>query len=180
MKKYVALLRGINVGGNNTVEMPKLKGCFESLGYKNVITYINSGNVIFETNKVDTKKLTNEIESVIKTVFNLDIRVLLRDSVTIKKVCSLISPEWTNDKEQRCDVIFLWDEYANKKSLELIETNPKVDTLKYIDGAIVWRFEKKHYTQSKMHKFIGTVVYKHMTARNINTVRKIASLMTQG
>lgn len=56
MKKYVALLRGINVGGNNKVAMPKLKECFESLGYRNVITYINSGNIIFETKKVDQKK----------------------------------------------------------------------------------------------------------------------------
>ncbi|KKT78163.1 MAG: hypothetical protein UW75_C0048G0005 [Parcubacteria group bacterium GW2011_GWF2_44_8] len=179
MKKYVALLRGINVGGNNKVAMPKLKECFESLGYRNVITYINSGNIIFETKKVDQKKITKEIEAIIKTAFNLDIRVLLRDSVNIKKVCSLISSEWTNDKEQRCDVLFLWDEFANKKSVDLIEINPAVDTLKYIEGAVVWHFDKKYYTKSKMHKFIGTTIYKHMTARNINTVRKIASLMEQ-
>lgn len=177
MKKYVALLRGINVGGNNKVEMSKLRGCFESLGYKNVITYINSGNVIFETKKTDTKKLTKEIEAVIKTSFNLDIRVLLRDSTNIQKICTSITQEWTNDKVQRCDVLFLWDEFANKKSTSFIEVNPKVDTLKYIDGAIVWHFDKKYYTKSKMHKFIGTIIYKHMTARNINTVRKIASLM---
>lgn len=51
MNTYVALLRGINVGGNNKIEMTKLKVLFESLGYTNVVTYINSGNVIFETRK---------------------------------------------------------------------------------------------------------------------------------
>ncbi|MEZ4194988.1 MAG: DUF1697 domain-containing protein [Candidatus Paceibacterota bacterium] len=85
MKKYVALLRGINVGGNNKVEMTKLKVCFESLGYNNVITYINSGNIIFETKKTDTKKLTEEIEKVIKDTFKLNIKVLLRDSLNIQK-----------------------------------------------------------------------------------------------
>lgn len=105
--------------------------------------------------------------------------MLLRDSINIQKICSSITQECINDKEQRCDVLFLWDEFANKKSINLIEVNPNVDTLKYIDGAIVWHFDKKYYTKSKMRKFIGTPIYKHMTARNINTVRKIASLMEQ-
>lgn len=54
MKKYVALLRGINVGGNNKVEMSKLKALFEKMGYTNVVTYINSGNVIFEAHSEST------------------------------------------------------------------------------------------------------------------------------
>jgi len=177
MKKYVALLRGINVGGNNKVEMAKLKECFESLGHKNVLTYINSGNIIFETKKKDTEKLAKEIEKIIKKTFGLYIRVLLRDNDNIQKICATVSKKWVNDEEQKCDVLFLWDEFANRKSLDLIDINPKVDSLLYKDGAIIWHLEKKYYAKSKMKNFIGTKVYKNMTARNINTVRKIASLM---
>ena len=63
--KYIALLRGINVGGNNKVEMKKLKDVFEALGFKNVSTYINSGNVIFETNETEMVKIVEKIEQAI-------------------------------------------------------------------------------------------------------------------
>ena len=177
MKKYVALLRGINVGGNNKIEMAKLKNCFESLGYTNVVTYINSGNVIFETKKNDATKLTDDIQKAIKKVFKLNIPVVLRDQKNIEKVSNKIPSDWVNDKEYKTDVLFLWDEYANKNTIKLIDTNPKVDTLLYIDGAIIWHLKKKDYGKSKMNNIIGTEVYKNMTVRNINTVRKLATLM---
>ena len=68
MTKYVAFLRGINVGGNNKVEMPKLKKAFESSGYKNVATYINTGNVIFESDKKNPGTLAQEIEKILKNL----------------------------------------------------------------------------------------------------------------
>ena len=59
--KYIALLRGINVGGKNKVEMPRLKTLFESLGYTDVHTYINSGNIIFTAN--------SDADSILDTIF---------------------------------------------------------------------------------------------------------------
>jgi uncharacterized protein (DUF1697 family) len=84
---------------------------------------------------------------------------------------------WANDAEQKTDVLFLWDDFDDKKSLTLIKTTPKVDTLKYVAGAIVWNVKRDDYTKSGMNKFIGTLVYKNMTARNVNTVRKLGELM---
>ena len=60
--RYVALLRGINVGGNNRVPMPELRACFEAAGYENVKTYINSGNVIFDSDEADLEKLVTACE----------------------------------------------------------------------------------------------------------------------
>lgn len=177
MQKYVALLRGINVGGNNKIEMARLKICFESLGYTNVATYINSGNVIFETKKSDTTKIANEIERAIKKNFELDIPVVLRGKKSIDKVNKKIPTDWINDKEYKTDVMFLWDNFANRGTLKKIVTNPKVDTLLYIDGAVVWHLKKKDYGKSKMNDIIGTEVYKNMTVRNVNTVRKLNALM---
>jgi uncharacterized protein (DUF1697 family) len=175
--KYVAFLRGINVGGNNKVDMKHLKACFEALGFENVLTYINSGNVIFETKEKDEGKIIKKIETAIEKTFGFPVRVVVRDSKNISKVLKSIPVNWNNDADQKTDVLFLWDEYCDKKSLELITINPKVDTLKYIDGAIVWHLEKKDYSQSGMNKFIGTEVYKNMTARNVNTLRKLSELM---
>ncbi len=177
--KYVALLRGINVGGNNKVEMKKLKTVFEDLGFQKVLTYINSGNVIFETGSKDVKKIVVNIEKAIADNFKLDIRVVVRDGKNIKKICEAVPSEWVNDKDQKTDVLFLWEEYASKKSLELIKTNSEVDILLYVDKAIIWHVNKKDYNQSGMDKFIGTEVYKNMTARNINTVRRLAELMSE-
>lgn len=175
--KYIALLRGINVGGNNKVEMKKLKNIFETLGYENVSTYINTGNVVFESGDKDIKKMTSAIEKALENNLGIAIRVVLRDKANIQDLAEKIPKDWRNDAEQRTDVLFLWDEFDDEKSIELIKTNPDVDNLKYMDGAIVWNVNRKHYTKSGMNKFVGTSLYKHMTARNVNTVRKLAELL---
>jgi uncharacterized protein (DUF1697 family) len=176
MSKYIALLRGINVGGNNRVEMPKLKKTFESLGFQNVSTYINTGNVIFETDQTKRKILLEEIEEKLRNVFGFEIRAVLRDVENITKLVKKIPKNYSNDSLQKTDVLFLWGEFDNKKSLSLIKTS-SVDNLMYIDGAIVWKVDRKDYPKSGMHKFIGTTIYKNMTARNVNTVRKIYELL---
>jgi len=127
--KYVALLRGINVGGKNKVEMKKLKQIFEGLGYANVSTYINSGNVLFESKDKDFSK----IEPALKRTFGFEIRVLVRDMNNLKKICLSVPENWKNNEENKIDVLFLWDEYCNKKSVDLIKINPEVDTLKYFE-----------------------------------------------
>lgn len=175
--KYVALLRGINVGGNNHVPMSKLKTCFENSGFTNVSTYINSGNVIFDTRLKSESKMVEKIESGIIHTFGFPVRAVVRSKVNIEKVSQAIPKNWENNTEQRSEVLFLWDDYAHKKNLKLIAVTEGVDTLKYVDGAILWNFEKKHYKKSKMKNFIGTELYKNMTARNVNTVRKLVDLM---
>ncbi len=62
MKRYVALLRGINISGKNKVPMAELKTGFEKLAFEEVKTYLNSGNVIFSSDEDDTKKLTKQIQ----------------------------------------------------------------------------------------------------------------------
>ena len=68
MNNYVALLRGINVGGNNIIRMTALKACFETLGFQDVSTYIQSGNVLFSTAESDTVKLTAKIETALSNL----------------------------------------------------------------------------------------------------------------
>lgn len=84
---YVALLRGINVGGNNIVDMKRLKSIFESLGFSHVVTYINSGNIVFEELSKDQKEIARDIEGAIRDNFNLDIKVVIRNLDNIEAVC---------------------------------------------------------------------------------------------
>lgn len=176
MTKHIALLRGINVGGNKKVSMAKLKELFQSLGFQNVSTYINSGNVLFESDEKSDKKLVSIIEQSLFEHFGFEIQVVVRSLDEIKKIAKAIPETWQNNTEQRTDILFLWEDFDNKKTLDLIQQTVGVDTLIYTKGAIIWHFDRKHYTKSSMHKFIGTTVYKKMTARNVNTVRKLLKL----
>jgi uncharacterized protein (DUF1697 family) len=171
--KYLALLRGINVGGNKKVDMASLKDLFESLEFNNVSTYINSGNVIFESDNDDF----SHIESALAEKFGFEIKVVIRDEYNIRHLAETIPREYENNAEQKTDILFLWDDFDSPDSIDLIKIHPDIDNLHYISGAIIWNISKSNYSKSGMHKFIGSTVYKHMTARNINTVRKLATLM---
>jgi uncharacterized protein (DUF1697 family) len=80
----------------------------------------------------------------------------------------------------RTDVIFLWAEVDRPDVLNEIAANPSVDHLIYTPGAVIWHFDRTDYRKSKMHDFIGTRVYTLMTARNVNTVRKLQKLLDGG
>jgi len=171
--KYVALLRGINVGGNNKVSMAELKAMFEDLGFSDVQTYINSGNVLFS----GEQSLIKAIEPAFIERFGFPVNFLFVDKKKLLTISEAISPNWTNNAEQKTDVWFLWDEYANISSLELLSITKGVDEVLYVDGAIIWHVLKKYYTKSGMNDVIGTKLYKNLTARNVNTVRKLVTLI---
>ncbi len=86
MVRYAAFLRGINVGGHNSIPMPKLKSAFESLRFRNVRTILASGNVVFETGMSDTTVLEKRIERHLKKTFERDISVLVRSLEKLRRL----------------------------------------------------------------------------------------------
>jgi uncharacterized protein (DUF1697 family) len=100
---YVALLRGVNVGGRGKVDMRELKRQVESLGCSDVSTYINSGNVIFRDRR-GSSTLTRLLET------ELGRRVAVRSLAQIQALCRRIPADWGNDKEQKTDVGFALDD----------------------------------------------------------------------
>lgn len=174
---YVALLRGINVGGKNKVDMKQLKMTFERLGLRNVVTYINTGNIIFEQQGWTQDELVERIEQAIAQDFGLAIKVVLRSLEQYKKMMQHIPKQLSNDDRMKCDVMFLWEEVDDESSLSLLNVKPDIDTVSYVHGAILWSVAREHVTKSGMSKIIGTKLYKQMTVRNINTTRKIYELM---
>ncbi len=158
--------------------MPRLKALFEALGCENVLTYINSGNVIFSDVR-SAKELVPLIETAIAKEFGLPVRIVLRDLENIRVLCKEIPAGWTNDIEQKTDVMFLWDEIDNKDILGKAVINPKIENVRYIAGALVWNIGRENVTRGGGVKLIKTDLYRHMTIRNINTVRKLEALMSQ-
>jgi uncharacterized protein (DUF1697 family) len=174
---YLALLRGINVGGKNKVEMRRLKATFEQAGMSDVTTYINSGNVIFTDNRRKPPRISSVLEEAIEQDLGIPIKVLVRDLPAIKRVVKALPGDWTNDKNMRCDVMFLWEGFDRRDILEELAIKPEIDDVIYVPGAIIWRVDRPNVTRSGMMKIVGTDLYKKMTIRNCNTVRKLAEMM---
>src|SRR5262245_49484903 len=175
---YVALLRGINVGGNALVSMKELKTCFEELGLQDVRTYINSGNIIFKDSRKSVAGLAKLIESGIKAHRKMDIRVVVKSRADMAAICKNIPPEWVTDKSMRTDVMFLWNEVDTAETIATVPANPKVDRLVHVKGALIWNVSRQDYGKSHVPKIVGTRFYKNMTARNANTTRKLLALMS--
>ena len=174
---YVALLRGINVGGNMMVSMKALKSCFEELGLEDVVTYINSGNIIFKASNRSVPALVKLIESGITARCQMEIRVVVKTTGDIAAICRKIPAEWVTDKLMRTDVMFRRDEVDNAETIAAVPANPAVDRLVHVKGALIWNVSRKDYGKSKVPKIAGSSFYKNMTARNVNTTRKLLELM---
>ena len=174
---YVAFLRGINVGGNSIVSMAALKQTFEGLGFDDVRTYINSGNVIFSAGEKDAAALGTRIEKAIERDLGQSIRLTLRNAAALKRLNAAVPNAWANDGEYRCDVVLLWKEIDKRSILKELPINPGVDELAYTPGAVLWRVARKNAGKSKLNRVIGTEIYKKMSIRNLNTIRKLNALV---
>lgn len=175
---YVALLRGVNVGGKNKVNMKELKATFEDAGMTSVRTYINSGNAIFTTAGRRQLRLADTLEDAIARRFGFRIDLLVRDLKNMRAVVKAIPPGWKNDDTTKCDVMFLWDAVARPSILKQLQVKPDIDDVRYAAGAIIWRADRNGLTRSGMMKLVGTDLYKQMTIRNVNTTRRLLELMT--
>ena len=173
---YVALLRGINVGGRTKVAMPALKAEFEALGCEDVATYINSGNVIVRDRRA-ASTLVKRAEPAIARRFGFEVAVVVRDLEAIRALCDAIPVEWTNDGEHRTDVMFLRGAADRPGLLDAIAFDPDLEDVVHLPGAIVWHLARKDARRSSARKLVGTELYRNLTIRNVNTVRKLRELM---
>jgi uncharacterized protein (DUF1697 family) len=174
---YVALLRGVNVGGSNKVDMKELKTVFEEAGMDSVRTYINSGNVIFSSKVRGLKRMNSLFEGAITKRFRFDIKVILRDINGMRKIVSSIPAKWTNDQAMRCDVMFLMADADKPSVVKQLQHKPELEEVRYVPGALIWRVDRESVTRSGMMRLAGTPLYKRMTIRNCNTARKLLELM---
>lgn len=175
---YVALLRGINVGGKNKIDMKELKARCEGAGLQSVVTYINSGNVVFDDTR-DADQLTQVLEAVIRDEFHLSVKVLIRDLDNMTAVMRSLPASWVNDGATKCDVMFLRTEVDREDVLEKLPLKPGVADVRYVDGAVLCRIDREDLGKSGLNRLVGSTLYKQMTIRNSNSVRNIFTLMTQ-
>ncbi len=171
--KYIALFRGINVGGNKRVEMKKLKALFESLGFTNVSTYINSGNVIFESEDKLAIIYANLVNN-LKNGFGFEIPILIKTEEEMKVIESAIPKEWENNNKQKSDVAYLFNEVDSERTIDELPINKEYLDIRYVKGAVFWNVDRENYNKSNLNKIVGHRLYRFMTVRNVNTARVLA------
>lgn len=102
--------------------------------------------------------------------------MVVRDKVNIFAICKKTPENWTEDKEQRTYVLFLFKKFDNEDATKHLNSVVGIDNILHVDGAIIWNMRKADYNKSGMKKLMATPLYKGSTARNINTVRKLAEM----
>jgi uncharacterized protein (DUF1697 family) len=177
MYTYIAILRGINVSGKNPIRMPELENLFRSLGFKDVVTYIQSGNVIFSTQSEEkTGKLADKIEKSIDSTFGLNVPVLVRTSLEMAGIVSSnpFLTEDTIDKE-KLHVTFLEADPAKEK-LDRLPVDTATDQFSIL-GKEIYLYCPDGYGRTKLtNTFFESKLKIRATTRNWRTVCKLAEL----
>ena len=174
---FVALLRGVNVGGNNMISMRALKESFEKMGFTQVSTYINSGNIIFTTKEDDARKLEVKIEQMMLKEYKLDSKVVLRNLPEMAKLVKSLPAGWGGDSNWRYNVMFLRHTVDSKKVLNDLPVKSDIEEIVYRPGTLLWSALASEANRSNMVKLASKKIFKEMTVRNLNTTRKLYELM---
>jgi uncharacterized protein (DUF1697 family) len=173
---YIAFLRAVNVGGNSIVSMAAIREALVAIGLSAVRTHINSGNVIFSARAAGPQQLAPRIEKALEQHTGIAIKVLVMDHTTLKKIVAAIPRTWVDDKTMRTYVLLLWKELDDRRILDRLPIKPGVDDLKYTPGAVIWRVDRENVGRSRMNSIVGTPLYKRITIRSANTMRKLNEL----
>lgn len=172
---YVALLRRINAGGNRRVPMAELRELFASLGFTDVSTYVNSGNVIFSSTTTPNQTV---VENAIENKFGFTVDTLILSADEFLSIANAVPSEWQNDyTDHKSDVCFLFADVDSPDVIDRIAPKSDIETIHYIPGAVLSNVTRQNQPKSSLKRLIGTPLYARMTMRNITTVRKLAELI---
>lgn len=173
--KYVALLRGINVGKSVQIPMVTLKAHFEEIGIPRVTTYLNTGNVIFESEN-EGSILQRLIEDKLINIYGQRVPTLVKTALEISSISKSIPAEWGSNETEQTYVAYLFKEVARSELVNELPVRKEFMTIFYAHESIVWNIKRENYNRSHITKIAEHPAYGFMTTRNVNTARKLAEL----
>ena len=181
--EYVALLRGINVGGNNKVVMSELREQIAAEGFGHVRTYINSGNLLFKTEpNTPREDVAQAVEDLLARHYDFPIRLaLLTAQDYLAELHSL--PDWWHGEVARRDALFYTRGLDRDHVRERIEAMELGDEVVYFgEHAVFWgKFDEKSFLKTAYHKrLLREDFYRQVTIRSGSTVEKIAAMLSGG
>ena len=179
MKRYIAFLRGINISGKNKIPMAGLKAGFEELGFLEVKTYLNSGNVIFSSDEDYKEDFSGQLETMIKDRFDLEIPVFVILKEELEDILHNAPDWWGNENKEIYDnliFIMLPTTFTDVFS-EIGEPKEEFEKIKNYKKAVFWSFSRKDYQKTNWwSKTANANISSKLTIRTANTVRKIIGM----
>jgi uncharacterized protein (DUF1697 family) len=176
---YIALLRGINVGTHDYITMADLKRVFVGLGFRNVKTYVNSGNVIFVAGETDPRKIETLVEDALAKRVAQPVTVVARSLAEMDQIMRHVPNHWQTATDEKCNVIFLRYTIDSPDILANLDPKPEIEELHYHPGVLFWSAKTSSLTKSGMLKVNTMPIYKDMTVRVLHTTQKIYEIMQQ-
>ncbi len=179
MTRYVALLRGINVGGKNPIRMADLKACFERNGFEDVATYIQSGNVVFATDGGSQGALTDRIERMLADAFDFDASVVVRSQRQMRAIVDRAPEGFGADPAgYRYDVVFLKPPLTARQAMRSVPTRDGVDRAWAGSGVVYFSRLTSRAAQSRLSRIVSMPIYQSMTIRNWNTTTTLLRMLS--
>jgi len=179
--KYIALLRGINVGGKNRVVMGDLKRELQRAGYKEVATYINSGNIMFSAPVSSCVEIAIVVKNLVHSCSGVTCDVVVITSKAYGKVIARAPDWWGQRSDWKHNLIFVIPPLSVQEAIAAFG-EPK-SGLEYIEGGkgvIYNSVSIEGFGKTATGKLAGTQLYRHLTIRNYNTAQKLQQLTKTG
>jgi len=178
MTAFVSLFRGINVGGHHKIRMDELKDLHESLGLRDVLPYIQSGNVVFKSDDADLARLRKQIEDGFEKKFGFHVEIIVRTSAELRDIIDKNPFQSQQSKESKWVVVmFLAARPDNTAQEELLKTYVGPEEL-FIIGKELYIYYTHGIGRSKLsHSFIEKKLKTFGTARNWNTILQLQELI---
>lgn len=177
MAHYLALLRGVNVGGNNKVTMRDLVAAMTEDGFVDVASYINSGNVLFSSES--NNDLEERVAASIKRHSGLDIEVVVFTAEQWLQIVKEAPDSWGKNLEWKHNIFVMIPPYSMNQVIRAIgPLKPGIESLVPGRGVVYQGVSLKEFGRTTTAKIASNPVYKKMTVRNANTAIKLAGLLT--
>lgn len=178
MTTYLALLRGINVGGNTLIKMTDLKEALETANFENVRTYIQSGNVIFDSKENNKQKLGIQISECIYSNFKYSVDVIVFSDQEWKDIIVAAPKWWGKDSSWKHNLLVMTRQSDTKQLLTQIGIlKPEIEKVLPGMGVLYQSVSFEKFGRTTSGKLASNPIYKQMTIRNFNTATKIAALL---
>ncbi len=177
MGTYISILRGINVGGKRKMAMEDLRALYAKLGYSNITTYIQSGNVVFKTTSTPTNVLEDTIQLAIKKEFGYDVPVITRRKEEITNLVEIIP--FSQNNINNLYVTFLKNIPEETNTIKLKENSFAPDKFEIKENHVFIYCEGKYHQSKLTNNFFEQKLKVEATTRNWKTVLKIIELSSQ-
>lgn len=178
--RFLALLRGVNVGGRNVIGKDDLIRCFEDLGFGNVRTYIQSGNVLFRSGETRAAALTRAIEARLSERLSNPVRAVVFSRARYRAALAAAPDTWGRDEDRKHNAAFTLRGVTPRQAVaQLPVPRPDVEALATGSGVIFWSISRAHQTRATWMKLAAAPVYRRLTVRNHRTVFRLRELLDE-